>query len=1067
DGDCLIVGAPSEGPGAAYVFRRDLAGDFLLEQKLVSPVASGLPGFGASVALSSGRAYIGSPNEGIGGRAYTFVETTPGSWEVDFELLPPAEESAAALGASITVVQGRPVVGAPGASAFVPSQVVSAGLAFTYELDLEVCLTDVLGAPQQSPADELGAAVALIGDTALVGLPFDDALGTNSGGVALYGGVDGLWAYQGDLLVPSLLPLDLAGASLAATTEQVVVGAPAAPSAFSIPGRIFVADRDPLTGSIGAAAELAFSQTSARDRLGASVASQGPWIVAGAPDSGSLEGLAGVWRREDQTGGFDEVQVLSSTDPSDGPTAFGASVAITEDFIAVGAPFDSGGPDGEGSVTVFEQTNGIAPVGAAFFAAEDPVFNGVVDPVKEVTWAGDGVVMLDDLDGNGFAEIAVGSLFGDALGDETGGVDIIFMGPNATPIGAVDLLADPSLWPTLTAGDRFGVSIAWGQFDGDPENELAVGAPNQSPGALFVADIDSTGTPSNVRVLNAGSFPAFPPGGSNGGSLGNSMVNLGDLDGDGIDELAVSGVGGTTGGSARVLFFDSQTQITNVTFTPATSLGIPGAAFERFGEEVEFINDPGGPGGVLVVTDSGSLLNGVSDPSAHFFRVDISGQLTMINSWFSSEVPDYQPSPSIFTTSFGWGCTAADDIDGDGQVEVLIADYLSSASPLNPQVRGVFLVFALDQATGGTYQTRFDVSQPAFSAIGPFNRAGRSAEWLGDIDGDGLGELMLSGLLNDPSDGLQPGFLIVKVDEGWASQQQPLFSPFASSTSGFGTVLELDGTTLAVGAPGLEFTASDPGSVAIYDLGQSPPQLVQVLTAASGQVGDRFGSSLSLMENSLLVGAPGGFGPQGPVPMVTVFERLDESSDFLEIRTLEGAALSGPGDRFGTALARNDTSLLVGAPLSDLSGQDSGSVIVYSLDGSCPQVLASADFVSLQSGGTQIVTLEAGEGLAGSFYLALASLTEGFTPLAPSLQLPFALDPLTTASLTQANSSAFVNTFGLLDGAGSTTCSFALPPGLNPSLAGESLTSAFLLLDPVFLSPFLVSDPSSVELVDG
>ena len=101
--------------------------------------------------------------------------------------------------------------------------------------------------------------------------------------------------------------------------------------------------------------------------------------------------------------------------------------------------------------------------------------------------------------------------------------------------------------------------------------------------------------------------------------------------------------------------------------------------------------------------------------------------------------------------------------------------------------------------------------------------------------------------------------------------------------------------------------------------------------------------------------------------------------------------------------------------------------------------------VSLSTGGTQSLKLDAGAAHAGDPYLLLGSVS-GTTPgtVVGGTILPLNWDGYSLATLTLANQAPFLGTFGLLDAAGTAQAQLALPPGLDPYLAGVTIQHAFL-----------------------
>lgn len=100
-----------------------------------------------------------------------------------------------------------------------------------------------------------------------------------------------------------------------------------------------------------------------------------------------------------------------------------------------------------------------------------------------------------------------------------------------------------------------------------------------------------------------------------------------------------------------------------------------------------------------------------------------------------------------------------------------------------------------------------------------------------------------------------------------------------------------------------------------------------VVTASDGSAGDGFGTAMARWDDFVAVGAPGadveGRGRQGAVYL---FERID--CTLREIAKL-AAGDGGAGDGFGSSLAMRGNVLLVGAPGADGEQADHGAVYVF------------------------------------------------------------------------------------------------------------------------------------------
>ena len=147
-----------------------------------------------------------------------------------------------------------------------------------------------------------------------------------------------------------------------------------------------------------------------------------------------------------------------------------------------------------------------------------------------------------------------------------------------------------------------------------------------------------------------------------------------------------------------------------------------------------------------------------------------------------------------------------------------------------------------------------------------------------------------------------------------------------------GTVVSLDGDTLAVGMPLDDVgTVVDQGSVRVFVRSGSLWTLQATLTASDGLSADAFGSSVSLSGDTLAVGVPlddvGTVSNQGSV---RIFVRSGTTWTAQQTLTAsDGAA----GDKFGSSVALDGDTLAVGVPSDSLAIIFQGSVRVFTRSG--------------------------------------------------------------------------------------------------------------------------------------
>ena len=159
---------------------------------------------------------------------------------------------------------------------------------------------------------------------------------------------------------------------------------------------------------------------------------------------------------------------------------------------------------------------------------------------------------LGDFDGDGVGDLAVGARRDDDGGIDRGAVWVLFLNADGT-VKAHRKISDTQGGFTgiLDDDDLFGTSVAsLGDLDGDGVGDIAVGAIeilSGGPGAVWVLFLNADGTVKSHRKIS------FAEGGftgtlNNGDAFGSTAASLGDLDGDGVGDLAVGAAFDDDGG---------------------------------------------------------------------------------------------------------------------------------------------------------------------------------------------------------------------------------------------------------------------------------------------------------------------------------------------------------------------------------------------------------------------------------------------------------------------------------------------------------------------------------------
>jgi hypothetical protein len=217
------------------------------------------------------------------------------------------------------------------------------------------------------------------------------------------------------------------------------------------------------------------------------------------------------------------------------------------DDVIVGA--DGADPNGNtsgASYVVFGRASGF---GATLALSSLDGTNGFrIDGVAASDESGFSVASAGDVNGDGFADLVVGSPFGPAYSRY--GASYVVFGKASGFAATVDLSSlDGSNGfriDGLSHGAWSGYSVASaGDVNGDGFDDIIVGAPDQmifgpSSGAAYVVFGNASGFNATFDLANLNGANGFKlQGGNSGDGAGASVASAGDVNGDGFDDVIV------------------------------------------------------------------------------------------------------------------------------------------------------------------------------------------------------------------------------------------------------------------------------------------------------------------------------------------------------------------------------------------------------------------------------------------------------------------------------------------------------------------------------------------------
>lgn len=338
-----------------------------------------------------------------------------------------------------------------------------------------------------------------------------------------------------------------------------------------------------------------------------------------------------------------------------------------------------------------------------------------------------------DFDADGFADLAMSAPSEDALGLPWGAVHIIPGSPDGPDSTRQQTFSPPT---EGLAGDgigaTFGEDLAWGDFDGDTYDDLAIGWPDATWGDLSQAGAVQVlyGGPSGLAV-DGNQFWTLDSAGLEGDPRAYQRFGaglcVGDFNGDGAADLALTLLESfeTSSPLIRLIYGspDGLTGTGSVRVLPGFQtvlhmMTMAAGDFDGDGDDALAVGLPHGESGGRVAIHDGAS-EGISTRPSEVWTQDSAG--------VRGDTMPYER----FGNGVGTG-----DVNGDGLADLAIV----VGRDQHPRRRGTGFHLLLGSADGLT--ARGDQLVRLRKIRGPItSRVARARLTLGDVDADGYADL--------------------------------------------------------------------------------------------------------------------------------------------------------------------------------------------------------------------------------------------------------------------------------------------------------------------------------------
>ncbi len=335
------------------------ANDFVEQAKLLGNDSVSNDFFGYSVALSKDTAVVGAykvddEQEEDVGAAYVYVRSN-NAWIQQAKLMAADGEPEDTFGGKVSILGNTAVVGVIRDDDEINGK--DSGSAYIFERTGTTWRQQVkLTAMDASAGDSFGWSIGLSNDTLVIGAPFDDDKGKNSGSAYIFTRTGNTWQQQAKITAKDGSEGDVFGISAAISGDTILVGADLNEEKGFNAGAAYVFTRS--KGVWTQQAKLTANDGAEGDLFGVRVAlEKDTALISARRDDDNIMGVdSGSAYIFTRTGNSWSQQAKLTAPDGAKDDRFGRSVALSGDNVLIGAMFQDEQGENSGSAYLFRRS---------------------------------------------------------------------------------------------------------------------------------------------------------------------------------------------------------------------------------------------------------------------------------------------------------------------------------------------------------------------------------------------------------------------------------------------------------------------------------------------------------------------------------------------------------------------------------------------------------------------------------------------------------------------------------------------------------------------------------------